>query len=153
MTIALAFYFDFLRPNGRLKHSAKDEARASVKRATLMAGDRTHGQSGDRTNWPRAAPPPPSALPTPHRAAKWTPGPPPRCLRQRRCKIQLKQKHTTEMATCHRRHNRITNTQGHSNSKRTLRLGKHSEVVVRALADSHLRCKTAPPNQRVDRRF
>ncbi len=54
--------FSFLRPNGRIKHSAKDEARASVKRATLMAGDRTHGQSGDRTNWPRAAPPPPSAL-------------------------------------------------------------------------------------------
>ena len=57
----------FLRPNGRIKHSAKDEARASVKRATLMAGDHTHGQSGDMANWPRAAPPPPSALPTPLR--------------------------------------------------------------------------------------
>ena len=54
--------FSVLRPNGRIKHSAKDEARASVKRATLMAGDHTHGQSGDRANWPRAAPPPPSAL-------------------------------------------------------------------------------------------
>ena len=59
--------FSVLRPNGRIKHRAKDEARASVKRATLMAGDHTHGQSGDKANWPRAAPPPPSALPTPLR--------------------------------------------------------------------------------------